>query len=134
MNFCIDILILKMEENRQHFRHVMFYYFKKGKNIAEVHKKICAVYGEGVVTDQMCQKSFLKFHGGDFSLDDAPQLGRPVEVVRDQIDTLLENNQHSTLCEIDDILKISKSMKLLVKMKNVSYFIEENIQTFWPTQ
>ena len=26
-------------------------------------KKICAVYGEGAVTDQMCQKWFVKFLG-----------------------------------------------------------------------
>ena len=26
-------------------------------------KKICAVYGEGAVTDQMCQKWFAKFLG-----------------------------------------------------------------------
>ena len=24
-------------------------------------KQICAVYGEGAMTDQMCQKSFAKF-------------------------------------------------------------------------
>ena len=30
-NFCIAILILKMEENMQHFGHIMLYYFKKGK-------------------------------------------------------------------------------------------------------
>ena len=40
----------------------------------------CAVYGEGAVTDQMCQKWFTKFRAGDFLLDNAPQLGRPVEV------------------------------------------------------
>ena len=34
-------------------------------------KKICAVYGEGAVTDRMCQKWFAKFHPRDFSLDDA---------------------------------------------------------------
>ena len=68
-------------------------------------------------------------------LDDAPQLGRPVEVVRDQIDTLLENNQHSTLCEIDDILKISKSIKLLVKIKKCDFHFTLKTQlTFWPTQ
>ena len=32
----------------------MFYYFKKGKNATEMQKKICAVYGEGAVSDQMC--------------------------------------------------------------------------------
>ena len=66
-----------MEENKQHFWHIMLYYFKKGKNASETHKK------------DLC--SFLKFHAGDFSLDDAPRSGRPVEV--DQIETLIENNQ-----------------------------------------
>ena len=51
----------------------------------------------------------MKFRAGDFSLDDAPQSGRPVEVDRDQIETLTENNQHYTMPETADILKISKS-------------------------
>ena len=29
--FLVAILILKMEENMQHFWHTMLYYFKKGK-------------------------------------------------------------------------------------------------------
>ena len=41
----------------------MLYYFTKGKNATETYKKICAVYGEGAVTDQMCQKWFVKFLG-----------------------------------------------------------------------
>ena len=32
LNFYVAILILKMEENKQHFWHTMLYYFKKGKN------------------------------------------------------------------------------------------------------
>ena len=51
VNFCVAILILKMEEKKQHFWHIMLYYFKKGKTATETHKKICAVYGEGTVTD-----------------------------------------------------------------------------------
>ena len=50
VNFCVAILILKMEEKKQHFQHIMLYYFKKGKNATET-QKICAVYGEGAVTD-----------------------------------------------------------------------------------
>ena len=30
-NFCVTILILKMEEKKQHFQYIMVYYFKKGK-------------------------------------------------------------------------------------------------------
>ena len=40
-----------MEENKQHHGHIMLYYFKKGKKAIETQKKICAVYGEGAVTD-----------------------------------------------------------------------------------
>ena len=55
--FCVAILILKIEENKQHFQYIMLYYFKKGKNTTEnKNKKICVVYGEGVVTDPMGQK------------------------------------------------------------------------------
>ena len=74
----------------------MLYYFKKGKNVTEAHKKICAVYGEGAVTDRMCQKWFAKFCAGDFSLDSAPRSGRPAEVDSDQIETLIENSQRYT--------------------------------------
>ena len=81
------------------------------------------MYGEGAVTDQMCQKWLVKFHAGDFSLDNAAQPCKPGEVNNDQIETLIENNQHYSMWEIADILKISKSVKLLVKMKNVSFIL-----------
>ena len=56
----------------------------------------------------MCQKWFVKFHAGDFSLDDAPESCGPVEGNSDQIETLIENSQHYTPWEIGDKLKISK--------------------------
>ena len=81
------------------------------------------MYGEGAVTGQMCQKWFVKFCAGDFSLEDAPWPGRPVEVDSNQIKILIKNNKCSTMWELADILKISRSMKLLVKMKNVSFIL-----------
>ena len=92
MNFCVAILKLKMKEKMQHFQYIMLSYFKEGKNATQTQKKICAVYGEGAVTDWTCQKWFAKFRAGDFLLDDAPRLGRPVEVESNQIKTLIENN------------------------------------------
>ena len=71
----------------------MLYYFKKAKNSTEMRKQICAVYGEGAVTDQTCQKWFAKFCVGDFSTDNAPQSGRPVEVDSNQIKILIKNSQ-----------------------------------------
>ena len=51
----------------QHFWHMMLCNFKKGKNATETQKKICAVYRVCAVTDQTCQKWFMKFHAGGIS-------------------------------------------------------------------
>ena len=85
VNFCVAIFILKVEENKQHFYHIMLHYFKKGKNATEMQKKICAVCAEGAVTDRMCQKWFAMVYAGDFWLDDAPWLDRPVEIDSNQM-------------------------------------------------
>ena len=75
----------------------------------------------------------MKFRAGDFSLDDAPQLGRRVEVDSDQIETLIENNQHYTTWEIADTLRISKSIKLLKNVSSILWkklnrlFVQPNI-------
>ena len=50
-----------MEENTQHFWHIV-YYFKKGNN-SKTQNKMCAVYGEGAVTDRTWQNWFAKFLG-----------------------------------------------------------------------
>ena len=70
---------------------------------------------------------FAKFRAGDLSPDNAPWSGGPAEVDRDQIKTLIENSQHSTTQEIADILKMSKSVKSLVKMKNASFIFQKKI-------
>ena len=38
MNFCVAILILKMEENTQHFQHIT-YYFRKVKTQLKCKRK-----------------------------------------------------------------------------------------------
>ena len=62
------------------------------------------------MTDQRCQKWFVKLRAGDFSLDDASWSDRSVEVDGDQIETVIENHQHYTTGELANILKISKSI------------------------
>ena len=57
-----------------------------------MQKKISAAYGEGAVTNETCQKWFVKFHAGDFLLHNAPWSGRPVEVDSDEMKTLIESN------------------------------------------
>ena len=72
-------------------------------------------------------KWFAKFQVRDFSLDDAPQSERPGEVDSNQVEILIGNNQRITTQEIANTLKISKSIKLLVKMKNVSFILRKKL-------
>ena len=68
--------MLKKKEKNHIFDILGFIFSRKVKTQLKCKKKnkkkICAVYGEGAVTDGTCQKWFVKFHAGDFSLDDAP--------------------------------------------------------------
>ena len=45
--------------------------FQESYKHTEMQKKICAVHGEGAVTDGTFQKWFVKFCAKDGSLDDA---------------------------------------------------------------
>ena len=121
VNFCVTILILKMKEST-HFQHVMLYYFKKGKNTTETQNKICAGMEKVLGLIEHVQ-SGLRSLVLELSRWTMLQSGRPAAVDSDQIETFIENNQHCTTWEIADILKISKSIKLLVKMKNVSLIL-----------
>ena len=76
----------------------------KGKKKKKM--EIYAVYGEGAVIDQRCQKGLVKFCDRDFSMDDTPQSGRPTEV---DSKTLIESNHHHTMGKRADILKICQS-------------------------
>jgi len=45
-----------MEENKMHFRHLMFFFYRKSKNATQAANKICAVYGEGAVAERTVRK------------------------------------------------------------------------------
>ena len=115
----------------QHFWSIMLYDFTKYKNAAEKQKQICTVCGEGAVTDQMCQKWFVMFYAEDFLLDDALRLGRPVEVDSDQIETLIENDQHSTMWESLHTQNIQINKVIGENEKCVLHVMEKMKRAFW---
>lgn len=86
MNFYVAILIWKMEEEKQHFHHIMLYQVKKGKNEAEKQKKkklcsLCSVW----ISCCDCQIWSVNFHIARFLLGDAPMSGGPLEIDSDHI-------------------------------------------------
>ena len=59
-----------MECKNEHFCHIFFCYFRKGKHSAHAPKKLRDVYGEEDLKDRQCRNWFDKFRSGDFSLKD----------------------------------------------------------------
>ena len=96
-----------MEIPDVHFRHILLYYFQKGKNAVQARKKLYNVYGENSLTERQCQNWFARFRSGDFYLKDAPRSGRPTQVDEDKIKAMLENNRPSTTRKIVEKLDIS---------------------------
>ena len=80
--------------------------------------------GEGAATEHVT--------GGlrSFVLEVSRWMGKPFGVDSDQIETFTENNQHYTTWDIANILKIPKSIKLLVKIKICILFYEKTYMDF----
>ena len=84
-----------MEELKVHIQHVMLWEFKNNGNATEKAKKICSVYGQGVITDYQIQNWFSKFHSSNTSLRDEPWPGCLSDLNQD---TLRESMQkYSTI-------------------------------------
>ncbi|KAK6062057.1 hypothetical protein COOONC_00272 [Cooperia oncophora] len=86
---------------------ILLFYFCKGKNASQAHKKLCAVYGDEALKERQCQNWFAKFRSGDFSLKDEERSGRPVEVDDDLIKAIIDSDRHSTTREIAEKLHVS---------------------------
>ena len=134
MNFCIAILILKMVKKIHIFGILCFLISRKVKTELKCKKRIVQCM-EKVLCWIERVRSGVRFRAGDFSLDVALQWVRPVEVDSHQIETLIENNQHSTTWKRTGILKNIQINKVLgEKEKCVFHFKEKTKRTFWPTQ
>ena len=88
-------------------------------------KDVCSVW-RGCCDWQNVSTVVCEVPCGDFSLDDAPRSGGPVEA-DSETETLIDNNQHFITWEIADIFKIFRSIKVLVKMKNVSLILQKKL-------
>ena len=94
-----------------HFRHLMLFFYRKGKNATQAANKICAVYS--AVAERTVRKWFARFKTGDFNLEDQERPGKPSTTDEDQIKTLIENNPRYTTRKLAEMLNMSKSMSIL---------------------
>ena len=83
-----------MEIPEGHFRHILLFYFRKGKNAAQAHRKLCGVYGDEYLSERQCQNWFARFPSGNFDVKDEPRPRRPIVEKVDEI--LLKNRGRPT--------------------------------------
>jgi [histone H3]-lysine36 N-dimethyltransferase SETMAR len=98
-----------MESKKQHFRLILLFYYRKGKNAVQARKKLSDVYGEDVLTERQCQNWFAKFWSSNFDVENAPRSGRQVETDEDIIKALIDANRRITTREIAERLSLSNS-------------------------
>ena len=98
-----------MGYKNEHFRHILLFYFRKGKNVAQAAKQLRDVYGEEALKDRQCQNWFGKFRSGNFLLEDEQRSGQPNEVDDNKIKAIIGSDCHVTVREIEEVLKIPKS-------------------------
>jgi len=61
-----------MNENKENIRYILKFYYKKGKNVTQVAKKICDVYGHDAISVRVAQSWLKRFQSGNFDVKDAP--------------------------------------------------------------
>ncbi|XP_036360306.1 histone-lysine N-methyltransferase SETMAR-like [Octopus sinensis] len=99
--------MLKIKENEIHFHNLMLFCFRKGKNAAQIAKKICAVYRDGIIAANTVRKWFARFRTKTFDLENRELSGRPTVVDNEQIKTLIKNNSCHITQDNVEILHIS---------------------------
>lgn len=122
-----------MEEDDLHFRHILLYYYRKGKNASQARKKLCAIYGNETLKERQCQNWFARFRSGDFSLKNAQRSGRPVEVDETHIKAIIDSDRHSTTRDIAEKLNVShtcieKKLKKLGYVKKLDLWIPHELK------
>ena len=101
--------ILLYESEKQHFRHILFFYYRKGKNAVQAKKNYPMCLEKMYWQNCQCQNWFVKFRSGNFDVEDAPRSRKPVEANEDTIKALIDTNRRITTCEIAERLNLSNS-------------------------
>ena len=98
-----------MEHKKEHFRHILYFFYREGINAAESHRRILSVYGEVSLSEHSCRNWFQKFSSGDFSVHNSHRSGRPMADIDDDIQALIESDRHITERELGEKLNVPNS-------------------------
>ena len=98
-----------MKINKEKIRYILQYHYDKGKNAAQTCEKICAIYGEDILSKSAARKWFARFRAGNFDVKDEPRSGRPITGKFDEIIVKVERDKHVSTVEIARELGIEQN-------------------------
>lgn len=75
-----------------HYRYLILFVYRKGKNTIQTVNKISVPYGKGAAAKRTVQKRFARFNIGDFSTEDQERPGNLSTPDEDLIKTLIDCN------------------------------------------
>ena len=101
-----------MEDQNLHYRHILLFYLKKGKNASQALNKVCSMYGKDAISLRSYQRWFEKFWSGNLSVENSSRTGRPTEIETDKIKVLFDENPYLTTQDIAGDLEISHTSVL----------------------
>jgi len=83
-------------DNKEKIRYILQYHYDKGKNVAQVCEKICAIYAiyEDILSKSTARKWFARFRAGNFDVKDEPRSDRPITEKSDEIMVKVERDKH----------------------------------------
>lgn len=119
-----------MQDQKKHFRHILFFYYRKDKNVVQTRKKSMEkTYWQYCINHQCQNKSF---HPNNFDIKDAPRSDED-QLNEEKIKALIEANQGITTRKIATRLNLSNSIvrnHSIVKRHNVLLSWKKNEITF----
>ncbi|XP_037915035.1 histone-lysine N-methyltransferase SETMAR-like [Hermetia illucens] len=89
-----------MESTKEEIRHIVDFYYLRGKNAAKAVKQICEGYGSNTVTIRTAQRWFDRFRSGVVDVKDTPRIGRPILVETDEIVEIIKVDRHVSIRSI----------------------------------
>ena len=90
----------QMDDQKTHFRHLLHFFLRKRLKPMDVQREICAVYGDSVISCDICERWFARYYFGNGSLGDSAHSGRPIKADYGEILSAIISDWHISTRQI----------------------------------